>query len=93
MISGAEAQQLVREGALLLDVRNADEFQRGHLAGAVNLPLPDLATRNPVWPKGRAIVVYCHLGIRSTQAESLLRAQGFERVSNLGPMSRYDASL
>lgn len=67
---------------LLLDVRNPDEWEQGHIEGARLLPLPELESRLPElaeW-KARRIVVHCKIGGRSAMACEVLRAAGFEEV-------------
>jgi phage shock protein E len=89
-ITPEAAKQLVSEGALLLDVRTAAEFSSGHLPGATNIPLGELGSRlKKLEPKDRAIVVYCLSGTRSAAAAGTLKGAGFEKVANLGAMSRW----
>ncbi len=88
-IHGARAAQLVREGALLLDVRTPAEFAAGHLEGALNIPVQTLKERAAEVPKGRAVVVYCRSGARSANAARLLVAEGHAQLYDLGPMSAY----
>ena len=68
--------------AMLLDVRETDEFSRGHLPGAVNLPLSDLRRRVEEVPRGREVWVYCAAGQRAYYAQRLLMQRGLE-VKNL----------
>lgn len=89
--SAAEAQsvaQRVDEGAQLVDVRTPAEFAGGHVRGAVNIPVGDLASRADALDASRPVVVYCRSGARSAAAASQLRARGFE-VHDLGPMSAW----
>jgi rhodanese-related sulfurtransferase len=88
---GVEARKWVaQEGALLLDVRSEREFATGHLPGAVNVPVTQLAAQlATLSDKRRPVVVYCASGMRSTRAASLLREAGFSRVLNLGAMSAW----
>jgi phage shock protein E len=86
-VAGPEARRLVAAGARLVDVRSPDEFAAGHLPGAVNVPVGTLADRlAEVGPKDGTVIVYCHTGMRSARAASLLRDNGFTDVRNLGPM-------
>jgi phage shock protein E len=88
--SGAEARSLVAAGALLLDVRTAEEFAEGHLPGALNVPVNELEARlAELEPKSRPIVVYCRSGLRSARARSVLLANGWARVENLGPKTAW----
>ncbi len=79
------ATLLAAKDVLLLDVRTPAEFAGGHVPGAVNVPLSDLA-RAPgvIGAKDRPVVVYCLSGGRSGRAESQLRSQGFTRLVNGG---------
>jgi phage shock protein E len=82
-------RELVTNGALLLDVRTPEEFASGHVRGAVNIPVQELAGRmHELGSTGRDIVVYCRSGGRSATAASLLRRAGF-RVEDIGPMSAW----
>ena len=86
----AEAHRLVTAGALLLDVRTQGEFADGHVPGAVNIPVGELAGRlSALGPKDRAIVVYCHSGGRSARAAGRLKEAGYATVHDMGPMSRW----
>jgi len=86
-VAGSEARRLVAAGARLVDVRSPDEFAAGHLPGAVNLPVGTLVARlADLGPKDGTVIVYCHTGMRSSRAASLLRENGFTDVRNLGPM-------
>ena len=83
MVDGARARELVKQGALLLDVRTPQEFSREHIDGAVNVPLSELDGAIGEMKKSRPIVVYCQSGTRSERAYSALSAAGFT-VYNLG---------
>jgi rhodanese-related sulfurtransferase len=88
--ASAEAHDMVQKGAVLLDVRTAAEFQAGHLPGAINIPVAELAGRAAeVGPPTRAVVTYCKSGARSTRAAAMLRQLGFTNVLNLGPKAAW----
>lgn len=76
---------LRQPGAVLLDVRRADEFAGGHLPGAVNLDVtaPDFAQRVAALDKAAPTYVYCRSGARSAKAAGQLTAAGFGQVANL----------
>ena len=77
-------------GALMVDVRSPDEYAKGHIEGAKNIPVGELAARTAeLGAKDTKVIVYCHSGIRATRAASILKDQGFTRVTNLGPMSAW----
>src|SRR5262245_2534040 len=89
-IQGADARRLVAQGARLIDVRSPDEYAGGHLPGAVNIPIQVLDRRlADVGPRDGELVLYCRSGHRSGRAAALLRANGFTRVHNLGPMTAW----
>ena len=71
------------EKVILVDVREPYEYELCHLEGALLLPLGQLSARIGELDKGEEIVVYCHVGVRSTQAVSFLRKAGFSSVRNL----------
>lgn len=75
--------KLVRQGAVtVLDVRPADEFKAGHLAGALSVPLKELKLRLSELPRGQEIVAYCRgpYCVLSVEAVGLLRAEGFQAI-------------
>jgi rhodanese-related sulfurtransferase len=89
-VSSADAKRMVQEGAKLVDVRSAAEFGSGHIPGAVNVPVNELGAKlKSLGPKDKPVIVYCASGTRSAMARSVLKAQGFEKVFNLGSMSRW----
>lgn len=83
-VSGAQAKEHVNAGALLVDVRSADEFSAGHIHNAVNIPVGELDQRMAELPTDRAIVVYCASGMRSGRALALLQRSGRDDVYDLG---------
>lgn len=86
----ASAKKLIESGAVVLDVRTADEFAGGHLPQAVNVPVQELATRMAEIEKlaggdrAKPVVVYCGTGRRAAKAKSELEAAGYTRVVNGG---------
>lgn len=90
-ISSDEAKALVKQGALLLDVRTNGEFAGGHVEGALNIPVQELDEKLSTLPakKDQPVVVYCHSGRRSAAAVKMLEKAGFTKVSDLGAMSNW----
>lgn len=74
---------LAAEAVTLVDIRNSGEREQGTIPGAVPIPLAQLRIRLEQVPTGKPIVVHCAGGWRSSVAASLLRAQGFDNVSDL----------
>ena len=69
--------------ALLLDVREDDEWAAGHIDGATHIPMSGLMGRVDEVPKDREVVVVCKVGGRSAQVTAFLRQRGWDNVSNL----------
>lgn len=68
-IGPAELEAMLKDGkVLVIDVREADEFAAGHIAGAVNMPLSGFSPHNIPDPEGRTVVLQCAGGRRSGQA-------------------------
>ena len=73
-------------GALLVDVREIDEFQTGHIPGAVNEPLSGIA--NTALPKDKPLFLYCQSGVRSKKAAGILKKMGYQAKS-IGGIESY----
>ncbi|MBY0396529.1 MAG: MBL fold metallo-hydrolase, partial [Thermoleophilia bacterium] len=71
------------EPPVVVDVRAPREFEAGHIPGAVNLPLNQLAGRLGEIPEGHDVVVHCQGGYRSAAAASVLQKHGVGRVRDL----------
>lgn len=84
-ISSNMAIALQNKGALLLDVRTAEEFASGHIIEAKNIELEKLGEQADTLKKWREkpVVVYCESGSRSAQAARLLKSLGFTQAVNL----------
>ena len=89
--ASARAHELVADGARLLDVRTPEEFAGGHVDGAVNLPVQDLAAKLATLAdkKDKDIVVYCRSGRRSASAKQTLVGAGFKKVHDLGGIGNW----
>lgn len=73
----AEAAPAER-GAVILDVRNADEIKNGVIKGALTIPEPQLLARLSEIPKGRPVLCHCSTGIRAELAYHLLKEKGYD---------------
>lgn len=72
------------EDVVLLDVREAKEWNLGRIPGAVHLPRGNLETTiEQVVPRGRKVVAYCASGNRSALAADTMRQMGYENVASL----------
>lgn len=88
-VTGAEARQMVAEGAFLLDVTPPLHSAESHIEGATNIPLPELADRMSEVPRDRPVVVYCFGGRGSPQAGALLQSEGYD-VHVMGARRNWD---
>ena len=84
--------QMAREGAIL-DLRSADEFNKSHIPGAINLPLEQIAHRLDKIDRGSPILLVCENGVKSVTASEQLAAKGFPFIYVLkGGMSHYQGA-
>jgi len=85
-VNTLQATQLMnRDDALVVDLRPADEFAKGHILGARSIPLTDLPRRSGELDKHKAkpVIVHCGDGNRAGGGAALLRKNGFANVVNL----------
>jgi len=85
----AHAYQHWQQGAaspipfVMLDVRTVEEYNEGHIKGAVLIPVQVLAERLAEVPKNKQVYIYCHSGVRSARASKLLAKHGFTNIENV----------
>ena len=87
-----EARSLLDSGAVLLDVRELDEWEAGHAPEAQFVPLGELQARAAEVATDRRVVAICRSGVRSARATAFLRAQGLDVVNLSGGMRAWAAS-
>ncbi|MEZ0231229.1 MAG: rhodanese-like domain-containing protein [Methylophilaceae bacterium] len=68
---------------VLIDVRNDDEVARGTIPGALHIPLAMIPVKYDSLNDQKALVFYCHSGIRSAQASAYLASKGRNNIFNL----------
>jgi len=92
-ISVAEASTMRDSGAFILDVREPDEWNAGHIPGATLIPLGELASRVNEVPKDQEVVVVCRSGNRSQQGRDILLSAGFTQVTSMaGGLNQWSAA-
>ena len=91
-VGAEEAARRVDEGAVLLDVREPDEWNAGHAPDAVHVPLAALAASVDELDKDRPIVAVCRVGGRSERAASVLLQRGYDAVNLAGGMQAWQAA-
>ncbi len=69
---------------VLLDVRTAEEFDSGHIAGALNIPVDALQDRLSEVPQDTTVVIYCRSGNRSATAAQILAEAGYGDIRDMG---------
>ncbi|MFW5693984.1 MAG: rhodanese-like domain-containing protein [Alkalispirochaeta sp.] len=91
--STARLQQLIDEGALVVDVRTPAEFAAGHVEGAINIPLDEIVDRtHELGEDGNPVILYCNTGNRSGQALVRLHRSGRTNLTNGGGLHHMPAS-
>lgn len=77
--------EMVKQGAIILDVRSKSEYSSGHIKGSINIPVDSLASNlNKLKDKKTPIITCCASGMRSASAKSILKSNGYEDVHNGG---------
>lgn len=89
-VSADVARRHLADGALVIDVRSAEEFRSGKVAGAVNIPLEELRESLPhrVKDKNQVLLLHCLSGGRSAMAKQRIKGMGYRNVFNLGSLTR-----
>jgi phage shock protein E len=80
----ADLREIISNGAMIIDVRTKEEFQRGHIRDSINIPLDKLPGNIKKLKKEKAIITCCASGARSATARNYLKSNGFGQVYNGG---------
>ena len=83
VVDALRARKAILDGAAILDVRERDEFESGHVDGAINVPVGTIGANMDRIPKDRPVLAYCGHGERSSTALSLLERAGVGPLMNL----------
>ena len=84
----ANYAQLLKDGALLVDVRSKGEYASGHINGSINISVDTLRSNlGKLKDKNRTIITCCASGMRSASAKSILKSNGYTSVYNGGGWS------
>lgn len=77
--------ELVKQGAVILDVRSKGEYAGGHIKGSLNISVDQLSNNlAKLKDKNKPIITCCASGMRSASAKGILKANGFKEVHNGG---------
>lgn len=90
-----EVQQAIESGRALklIDVREVEEVEAGHIPGIMNIPLSVLETRMPELDKDEKYIVVCRSGNRSGMATQLLESHGFDVTNMVGGMLEWQGEV
>ena len=87
----AAAEQLA-SGAVALDVRESDEWAAGRIAGALHIPMGELAPRQDEIPRDRPLIAVCRSGSRSAAVTEALVGAGYQAENLAGGMHAWQAA-
>lgn len=68
---------------VMLDVREQNEYDAGHIPGVTLIPLSEVANRLSEIPTDKTVIVTCHSGNRSSQVSEFLRQNGYKNIHNM----------
>ena len=86
-------EELLKDGAVIVDVRSKGEYASGHLKKSINIPLDVLSSNLGKLDKSKPVITCCASGMRSSSAKSILKSKGFVEVVNGGgwtSLKKYD---
>ncbi|QXA18153.1 rhodanese-like domain-containing protein [Streptococcus gordonii] len=90
-ISTAELEKRLKTNIKLLDVRTPSEYNRGHIKGALNIPLGQIDRYSQ--SKEEELYVICHSGVRSRLAAKKLKKKGYDVVNVSGGMMSWKGDV
>ncbi|MBN8575475.1 MAG: rhodanese-like domain-containing protein [Cytophagales bacterium] len=76
--------ELLKNGAIIVDVRSKGEYAGGHIKGSVNIPVDSIGTTSRFSDKNKPIITCCASGMRSGVAKNILKSKGYTQVYNGG---------
>ncbi len=77
--------ELVKQGAIIVDVRSKGEYTGGHIKGSINISVDTLSNNlSKLKDKNKTIITCCASGMRSASAKSILKSNGYTQVHNGG---------
>lgn len=80
-IAPTEAARLIAAGSMVIDVREADEYEAGHIAEARHIPFASLMAETGTLPRDGRVLLYCRSGERSGAAADAFEASGYDAVN------------
>ncbi|MEK5330907.1 MULTISPECIES: rhodanese-like domain-containing protein [unclassified Lysinibacillus] len=94
-IAAKEVQEALAQGETLklIDVREVDEVQEGHIPGVIHIPLGLLEFRMHELNKNETYIMVCRSGARSGRATQFLESQGFDVTNMVGGMLAWEGEV
>ena len=91
-VSVHEVAPLLAGGAVLVDVREDDEWAGGHAPDALHVPMSRMRGRVDALPTDRTLLCICHVGARSAAVAEALRSAGYDALNVAGGMDAWAAA-
>lgn len=92
--SSVNYAELLKQGAIILDVRTSAEYANGHINGSINISVDQLANNlAKLKDKNKPIITCCASGMRSSAAKNLLETKGYTQVYNGGSWASLQSKL
>lgn len=89
-VRAAQLIEMVKEGKYtVVDTRKAEDFEKGHLKGAVNIEVDDIDSKMSTLPKDKPVVTYCYSGNKSMEVAQKLSDAGYKAYSSLDGTKEY----
>ncbi|MBQ8912964.1 MAG: rhodanese-like domain-containing protein [Lachnospiraceae bacterium] len=85
--------EAINNEGIIVDVREMEEFAKGHIPMAINLPLSDIENGKVGLPKNKIILVYCENGGASMMAARILSGNGYNVINTIGGLNNYRGAL
>ena len=85
--------EAVKLNAVIIDVRDRNEFLQGHIPMAINIPLEKIKSDNFNVPRGKPLILYCERGASSMYAARILSNRGYRAINCVGGLLQYKKSL
>jgi rhodanese-related sulfurtransferase len=85
--------KLIKNGAVILDVRTEKEYETGHIAGSQNISLGTIREKYVELDPNKTYITVCSHGLRSVKVENILKEKGFKNVHNGGAWSDLQKSF
>ena len=94
-ITSKEVQEKLENGEKLnlIDVRELEEIQTGHIAGITHIPVGSIESRINELSKDKPYIIVCRSGARSGRATEFLQSQGFDVTNMVGGMLSWEGEV